>query len=158
MLSPDSLPHTVKSAPNEAILPEIEGLLADGYSVTLTVRGESMNPFLVDRRDRVRLMPVSAAELKRGMVVLAGTGGGRFVLHRIVARQDRQRFTLMGDGVLRSTETVTAEDIYAKVTEVFRKGRRYRCGGWTWRLYSYLWRFFTPLRRSLLALWRRWPV
>ena len=44
-----------KSIPNEILLPEVARLIKEGHTVTITVRGNSMNPFLVDRRDRVTL-------------------------------------------------------------------------------------------------------
>ena len=40
-----------KSIPNEILLPEVARLIKEGHTVTITVRGNSMNPFLVDRRD-----------------------------------------------------------------------------------------------------------
>ena len=43
--------------PNEVLLPEVARLISEGHTVTLTVRGNSMNPFLVDRRDRLVLGP-----------------------------------------------------------------------------------------------------
>lgn len=44
--------------PNEVLLPEVARLISEGHTVTLTVRGNSMNPFLVDRRDRIVLGPL----------------------------------------------------------------------------------------------------
>ena len=44
-----------KSIPNEILLPEVARLIKEGHTVTITVLGNSMNPFLVDRRDRVTL-------------------------------------------------------------------------------------------------------
>ena len=37
-----------KSIPNEILLPEVARLIKEGHTVTITVRGNSMNPFLVD--------------------------------------------------------------------------------------------------------------
>ena len=36
-----------KSIPNEILLPEVARLIKEGHTVTITVRGNSMNPFLV---------------------------------------------------------------------------------------------------------------
>ena len=44
-----------KLIPNEVLLPEVARLISEGHTVTLTVRGNSMNPFLVDRRDSIVL-------------------------------------------------------------------------------------------------------
>ena len=43
-----------KSLPNDLLIPEVAELIRQGHTVTLTARGNSMNPFIVDRRDRRR--------------------------------------------------------------------------------------------------------
>ena len=57
--------------PNEVLLPEVARLISEGHTVTLTVRGNSMNPFLVDRRDRIILGPFTDDDLQPGVAVLA---------------------------------------------------------------------------------------
>lgn len=52
-----------KSIPNEILLPEVARLIKEGHTVTITVRGNSMNPFLVDRRDRVTLGDFTTEQL-----------------------------------------------------------------------------------------------
>ena len=53
--------------PNEVLLPEVARLISEGHTVTLTVRGNSMNPFLVDRRDRIILGPFTDDDLQPGV-------------------------------------------------------------------------------------------
>lgn len=60
-----------KSIPNEILLPEVARLIKEGHTVTITVRGNSMNPFLVDRRDRVTLGDFTTEQLQPGVAVLA---------------------------------------------------------------------------------------
>ena len=55
-----------KSIPNEILLPEVARLIKEGHTVTITVRGNSMNPFLVDRRDRVTLGDFTTEQLQPG--------------------------------------------------------------------------------------------
>ena len=76
-----------KSLPNDLLIPEVAELIRQGHTVTLTARGNSMNPFIVDHRDRVVLSPCTDAQLQPGAVVLALTDDRRYVLHRIVRRQ-----------------------------------------------------------------------
>ena len=57
--------------PNEVLLPEVARLISEGHTVTLTVRGNSMNPFLVDRRDRIVLGPFTDNDLHLNTVVPA---------------------------------------------------------------------------------------
>ena len=39
------------------MMEEIRQLVAEGMSATITVKGNSMNPFIVDGRDRITLGP-----------------------------------------------------------------------------------------------------
>ena len=75
---------------NEVILPEVARLIEQGHSVTIPVRGNSMNPFLADGRDCVTLGGFVPEELQTGVTVLAKDMEGRFVLHRIIARRDEK--------------------------------------------------------------------
>lgn len=137
---------------NDVLLPKVGELIAAGHTVTLTVRGHSMNPFLCDRRDRVLLAPYTDAELTPGTVVLAREAGtGRYLLHRIVCRRGTQ-LTLQGDGNVGITETAYTHEVLAVVQAVIRKGRQYPTAGRTWRIYSHLWMLLRPVRRWLLKL------
>lgn len=143
--------HTV---PNDVLLPEVGRLVAQGRSVTLPVKGNSMNPFLVDGRDQVVLSPFRDTDLRPGAVVLALDTEGRFVLHRIVARCDK-RLLLRGDGNLQQTETTDTDHVLALMSIARRKGVGYPVTRCVWRIYSRLWIWLFPLRRWLLALFRR---
>lgn len=92
-----------KKFDNEILLPEVARLISGGHSVTIPVRGNSMGPFLADRRDRVTLGGFVPDDLQPGVTVLARETGGRIVLHRIIARSG-DRLILQGDGNLRQTE------------------------------------------------------
>ena len=139
---------------NEVILPEVARLIEQGHSVTIPVRGNSMNPFLADGRDCVTLGGFVPEELQTGVTVLAKDMEGRFVLHRIIARRD-EKLRLQGDGNLRQTEETTPAQVAGKVIAVIRKGKRYAADGVLWRTYSYCWVRLAPCRWYLLALYRR---
>ena len=62
---------------NEVILPEVARLIEQGHSVTIPVRGNSMNPFLADGRDCVTLGGFVPEELQTGYRI--GKGHGRAV-------------------------------------------------------------------------------
>ncbi len=141
--------------PNELLIVEIEQLLVVGQHVTIRVRGNSMNPFLVDRRDDVILSPFKKDDIKKGCIVLARTNCGREVLHRII-RFEHDRIILMGDGNLREIEYTEFGKIIGVVKEVIRKGKKLECNSFHWRFNSFLWRILLPVRRYLLAIWRRY--
>ncbi|WP_394369825.1 hypothetical protein [Caecibacteroides pullorum] len=113
-----------------------------------------MNPFIVDRRDRVVLSPCTDAQLQPGAVVLALTDDHRYVLHRIVCRRGDE-LTLLGDGNLHQTERTDTGRVVGLLTAVIRKGRTYPTDGAVWLRYSRWWRRLTPVRRWLLAIYRR---
>lgn len=143
-----------KLIPNEVLLPEVARLISEGHTVTLTVRGNSMNPFLVDRRDSIVLGPFAEADLQPGIAVLARESTGRIVFHRIISRRGSV-LTLQGDGNLRATEQADTADVMGIMLSAIRKGKEYPCSGQTWQRYSYWWMKLTPARRWLLAVFRR---
>ncbi len=142
------------SVPNEILLPQVAEFIKEGRRVTIRVRGNSMNPYLVDRRDEVVLSPFTVDDLQVGAVILARVVDGRFILHRIVKVKDGE-ITMMGDGNWRGTECTDPEDVLGLVTSVVRKGKTVNCTSLYWKAYSRTWMIMRPLRRWLLAVWRR---
>lgn len=146
-------PVTTVQLENAQLLPEVVQLVREGHTVTLPLRGYSMRPFLEHERDKALL---SAPETVRvGDAVLAEVSPGHYVLHRIIAI-DGQRVTLRGDGNL-GNEYCMMGDVKATVLGFYRKGRTTpdMTSGRKWRAYSWLWMRLFPIRRYLLAFYRR---
>ena len=138
---------------NAEFLPEIVKLMDEGHTVTLRLRGFSMRPFLEDNRDKALM--TKATNPKVGDPVLAEIEPKHFVLHRIIAI-DGDNVTLRGDGNL-GNECCTLGDVKGAVIGFYRKGRTTldRTDGWKWRTYSFFWTRLYPIRRYLLAFYRR---
>ncbi len=139
--------------PNAMLLPEIVKLLDEGHTVTLRLRGFSMRPFLEDGRDKALL--TKADNPKVGDPVLAEVDPKHFVLHRII-KIDGDQVILRGDGNL-ADEQCSIQDVKGAVIGFYRKGRETmdRTDGWKWRTYSWIWVHLYPIRRYLLAFYRR---
>jgi hypothetical protein len=139
--------------PNAEFIPQIIQLLQEGHSVTLSLRGFSMRPFLEDRRDSALLRKADSPKV--GEPVLAEVAPATFVLHRIVSIKGQQ-VTLLGDGNL-TPEHCRLEDIHAQAIGFYRKGRTTLdpIAGRKWRTYSWVWMHLYPVRRYLLAAYRR---
>ena len=138
---------------NAVLIPEIIKLIDDGHTVTLRLKGFSMRPFLEDGRDKALLTkPISP---KVGDPVLAEITPLHFVLHRII-NIDGEKVTLRGDGNLRNEECTLA-DIKGAVIGFYRKGREKldRTDGKKWKIYSWFWTRLFPIRRYLLAFYRK---
>ena len=133
--------------PNEILLGEVTSLLAEGQEVVLLTKGGSMMPFLRSERDSVALRKLEKVEV--GDIVLAHLGGGRYVLHRIIAI-DGDNVTLMGDGNLKGTESCLKSDISGTVVRILKaSGKEYVPGKGRW------WRALKPFRRYILGVYRR---
>lgn len=143
-----------KNIPNEILLPEVARLIEEGHTVTIVVRGNSMNPFLVDRRDRIILGGFTKDDLQPGAAVLARDITERIVFHRIIHRHG-ETLILQGDGNLAQTEETSISQVMGLMTVAIRKNKRYPANGKVWKRYSYWWLKLTPVRRWLLAIFRR---
>lgn len=138
---------------NAKFLPEITALLNEGHTVTLRLRGQSMRPFLEDGRDKALI--AKATYIKKGDAVLAEISKGVYVLHRII-RIDGDNVTLRGDGN-RNNEYCKREDVKGFVIGFYRKGREKidKTNEPKWLIYSFVWTRLYPIRRYLLAFYRR---
>ncbi len=138
---------------NERLFPFVVALLDEGHTVTLRLKGNSMRPFLENERDDALLR--RATDVVVGEPVLAELSPGRFVLHRVV-RVEGDDVTLLGDGNL-TEEHCKRSDVRAQVVGFYRKGSTSltTIDSRKWRFYSYVWTHLRPIRRYLLAIYRR---
>lgn len=136
------------------MMEEIRTLVSEGKTVTLTVKGNSMNPFIVHLRDRMTIGPWKDKDIRKGTVALVKDTRGSYVIHRIIKR-DKDRVVLLGDGNIGFTETATLDNVIGIMHNIDRKGRIWTPQSTLWRLYSWFWMTLTPLRRYPLALWRK---
>lgn len=139
--------------PNAILIPEIIKYLEQGHTVTLPLKGFSMRPFLESNRDMALL--TSPKNIKVGDPVLAEIAPKQYVLHRII-NINGEHVTLLGDGNL-TPEYCLLSSIKASIDGFYRKGRKKldRTDGRKWKLYSKIWMMLRPLRRWLLAFYRR---
>lgn len=135
------------------VITEAVRLVADGVSVTLPVDGRSMLPFIIGGRESVILQKPVAPSV--GDVVLAWVEDCRYVVHRVI-RITGENVTLMGDGNIALTEHCTLADIKAIATHVVdAQGKTHEIDNWWRRQGARLWFLLRPIRRYLLAIYRR---
>ena len=135
------------------IIEEAVRLAREGVNVTLPVNGNSMLPFIIGGKESV-ILHSQGGIVDVGDVVLAWVDGNRYVVHRII-KLDYDRVTLMGDGNL-TTEHCTLNDIKARVTHVVdaKDKTHYLYNRWR-MLAARMWYWLRPVRRYLLAIYRR---
>jgi len=135
-----------RTIPNDILLGEVAAVLREGREAVITPTGSSMLPCIRGGKDRVVLGKRPGPEI--GDIVLVRLAE-RYVLHRVVAR-DGEAVTLMGDGNLQGQEHCTAADILGTVVRIIRPDGRSRTPG-----KARLWRALRPVRRYLLAIYKR---
>ncbi|MDY5319605.1 MAG: S24/S26 family peptidase [Candidatus Egerieousia sp.] len=132
--------------PNNILIPQVEELIKRDKEVIIRAKGNSMLPYIKDGKDSVVL--AQPKDLAVGDIVLARVQE-RFVMHRIISINGNS-CTMMGDGNIRGTEVFCREEAIGKVIWIVKPdGRRVAPGK------ARLWRGLLPIRRYLLALYRR---
>lgn len=143
---------------NAAFLPEVIKYAHEGHQVTIPLKGNSMRPYLEDGRDKA-VLTILERECMVGDAVLAVLPHNRYVLHRI-AKIDGDKVQLLGDGNLTYDPTITKDNVKLIAVAFIRKGRN----KWEYtnsryyKTYAAVWLKLYPIRRWLLAIWRRLPV
>ena len=144
---------TMNKFTDEQILGDAVRLVNEGMAVTLLVKGRSMLPFILGGIDSVVL--TRPGEIREGDVVLARIDGRRYVLHRVMAVSP-ERVELMGDGNLVGREICRPEDVLARADEVVGPdGRHRRLDTPKMLRRARLWRRLLPVRRWILAVYKR---
>ena len=147
----------MKCIPNDVFFAWVESEIAEGHSVRIRLKGQSMFPLLRNERDEVVLYPCHEHDLHPMDVVLFRYQG-RHVLHRILRREGDWLY-LRGDGSYVAKEECAVSDVVGKVHEIIRpSGKVIPVDAWQWRLSSKLWRglgiFRNPCLRVLHKLFR----
>lgn len=132
-------------------------LAEEGHDVTIRLRGYSMRPFLEHDRDKGVLTKIDR-KLRVGDVVLAKITPQKYALHRIIYVDDH-KVQMLGDGNLHADPVIPLSEVKLLAKGFFRKGSKKMdsVDGRLFRTYSRVWMKFRPVRRYLLAIWRRIP-
>ena len=132
--------------PNNILIPQVEELIKRDKEVIIRAKGNSMLPYIKDGKDSVVL--AQPKDLAVGDIVLARVQE-RFVMHRIISINGNS-CTMMGDGNIRGTEVFCNEAAIGNVIWIVKPDARRVAPG-----KARLWRGLLPIRRYLLALYRR---
>ena len=140
----------------DAYMPVLRELLAQGQSVSLTVTGESMSPFLRHGRDQIRLAAVTAPP-QRGDMVFFRRRNSQYIMHRVLRRMPDGNYAIIGDGQQQVESPIAPEQIFAVVTQVCRKGVWLGPESFWWRFFAGPWLTLLPLRPLLRRMARFIP-
>ena len=133
-------------------------LVREGKTVNMLVSGQSMSPFVCHYRDYV-YFKAPWRPLRRGDIVFFQRDDGRFILHRILrvrrGTDGQPLYDIVGDNQTEIERGVRADQIFALVCEVKRKGKRIKPGDFWWWFFERVWLRVIPLRRFLVRVYGR---
>lgn len=144
--------------PNEVLFEDIRRQIQGGHTVTFTVRGWSMRPFLEHERDRVLVGAIPERGVQVGDAVLAQEVHGRYILHRVVEIRSDGSCILWGDGNIMGREVIAPGQVIGVVLGFYRptglRGpeRFFSADGEAWQHYSRWWMAKTPRQRRYWLL------
>ena len=139
------------SIDKDTMYQEISRFIAEGKTVSITVKGYSMNPFLMHMRDQITLGPWKDEDIRKGTVALVRDVRGNVLIHRI----EGDTIILEGDGNIGLQEKATLESIAGIMHSITRKNRTYSSKSFIWKAYSWIWMVLRPVRLYPLVLWRK---
>lgn len=140
-----------KIVSNDILVPEIARLVAEGSKVAFTPKGVSMLPFIRGDRDTVLLAP--PVSLNKWDIVLAKAGKS-YVLHRIIDLREEE-LILMGDGNLIGVERCRPQDVIAVAEKIIKGKKEIDCHSKWFMRQTCIWQKLKPLRRWILAIYKR---
>lgn len=140
--------HKLKqlSLPLKDIYPIIAETIQNGGETYLTVRGNSMSPFLADGRDQAVFASHENRMPRRGDIVFYQRDSGQFVMHRVYKAEKDGTYTMLGDVQWTLEKGIRPDQVRAFVVRVVRKGKEISCekGGWHFLMKLYLLRIRFP--------------
>ena len=145
--------HPVREVDTNAFLDAMRELVEEGRLVSVTVAGNSMSPFLADKRDRV-FFQKPARPLKKGDIVFYQRTDSRYIMHRIYKiKQDKYYMT--GDAQTEIEGPLKKEQIFALVTQCERKGKQIKPGDFWWDFFEKVWIRVVPLRPVIRRIYSK---
>lgn len=139
----------LKEVKSDSIMPVIKNLIKEGKGVRITVTGNSMYPFLRDKKDSVVLYKTSMESVKIGDIILVRRQEGDYVLHRVI-RKGKQALYLLGDAQKSKEGPIYSSQILAKAEVIYRGERELAVDGWFIRILSLLWTLVIPFRKIIM--------
>lgn len=131
----------IREASNTEMFSVVRDILLDGQSVKVAVKGQSMLPFFRSG-NTITLRPITSDDFKKYAVVFADASD-HFVVHRIIDLKGN-KVTLLGDGNIYGTETMTRDKVYGVVD----------CSA-LHIFFAKIWLWMRPVRRFPLAIFKR---
>ena len=147
----------VRVVDNQEYMKVVRSILEEGKEVPLVVTGNSMMPFLIDRRDQVLIKRIERP-LKKGDIAFFQRENGQYIMHRIhFIRKDNRtgenQFYFIGDGQKSIEGPIKENQVFGVIAEVLRKGKHLDEHTFTWKFFQNIWCYVIPFRMLLIRIY-----
>lgn len=133
------------------LLPLVREVINHGHKARFTVSGSSMYPWIVDNRDQVLI--TKSNKLKTGDIILYQNSRGKYILHRIMKKEENGYRTMGDSCITADEELITPVEVIGVVQKIYRNGKEIDCTSAFWQFIFLLWRVLLPFRNDLLRLY-----
>ena len=144
----------MRTLPNDFFFEEIKEIISQGESVEILVRGNSMSPYLRDKKDKVVIAPLKDTTPQKGDIILF-FHSGQYLLHRVIKKKENY-FIVQGDGIVKKQENVLLTDIIGIVRYIIHPSGK--CVSVNCRSHLIYWRFWLlirPFRSFFLSIYMK---
>lgn len=143
----------IREVDTAAYLDVMRELVEGGKSVSITVAGSSMSPFLIHGRDRV-FFEKPDRPLKRGDIAFYQRRNGRYVMHRIY-KIKKDGYYMVGDAQTAIEGPLQREQIFARITRCERNGKMIDEKNLSWQFFEKVWIRMVPVRPLLWSAYNK---
>ncbi|MCD7774178.1 MAG: S24/S26 family peptidase [Clostridiales bacterium] len=124
-----------------------------GAGIFLTVTGNSMQPFLSDKCDKVYLTEITEKP-NTGDIIFYRRTDGSCVLHRIV-KCSKDGFYFAGDAQNFIEGPLNGDLFLAECKSALRRGKFINEKNFIWFFFKHIWRRIIPVRRFIMSLYSK---
>lgn len=123
----------------------LKEMVEQGMEVSMTIFGTSMEPFLIDKRDKIYFRKPEG-KIKKGDMVFYRRESGAYVMHRVM-KVKKHQYYLAGDHQTFLEGPIESTLIFAKVVAVERAGVWLTEKDRLWKFYAGWWRRLFRVRK-----------
>lgn len=125
-----------------------EEFLEKNGTMTYSNVGVSMLPLLRQGRDLFTVRKKGKKRCKKYDVVLYRRPPSHYVLHRVIEVRQND-YVILGDNCIAKEYGITDDDIIGVMTEYVHNGKKHSVHEIGYRIYSWVWVTFAPVRIAL---------
>lgn len=115
-----------------------------------TNKGKSMFPLIKEGKD-VLVICSQTEDVKPFDVILTKRPSGRYLLHRIIRKNDDGTFSISGDNSYKC-DCIRSDEIIGKLTTIIRDDEKNELNSLYYKIYTFIWCRFFFLRKPILYL------